>query len=134
MSRDTQMLRDAYEALNREEWDRSDEFMHPEISWDFVEGQGPDVPETLRGPTAIVEFWTWFFAAWEEWEMAPQEFVETPEGTLLVPIHFRAKGAGSGFPMELDFCQVITVREGRIHHVDQYLSRESASKACGLEG
>jgi ketosteroid isomerase-like protein len=130
---DIEWLRGAYDALNAGEWDRSDEFMHPDITWRFIEGQGPDAPETLKGPSAIVEFWESFFAAWEEWQMRPREFIETPQGTVLVPVHFEAKGVGSGFPMQLDYCQVITVRDGRIHQVDQYLSRGAAVKACQLE-
>jgi len=133
VSSDVERLREAYEALNSGEWDRADEFMDPEISWHFVEGQGPDAPPTLNGPSAIVEFWREFFAAWDEWEMAPRDFVETPRGAFLVPVHFHATGAGSGFPMELDYCQVIELRGGLIHRVDNYLSRQSASRACGLE-
>ena len=41
MSGEVERLREAYEALNRGEWDRSGEFMHAEISWQFVEGRGP---------------------------------------------------------------------------------------------
>ena len=130
---DIDWLRHAYEALNRGEWNRSTEFMHPEISWHFVEGQGPDVPETLQGPQAIVQFWGDFFEAWDEWEMTPSRFEELPDGGLLVTIHFHARGINSGLPMELDYCQVIALRDGRIHRVDQYSSPESARKACGLD-
>jgi ketosteroid isomerase-like protein len=126
-------LREAYGALNRGEWDRSHEFLHPEISWHFVEGQGPDAPETLMGREKIVEFWGSFFAAWEEWEMVPRKFVEAPDGKILVSMHFHARGAGSGFPMELDYWQVIGMREGKVHRVDNYLSQPSARLACGLD-
>ena len=50
--RAVQTLREGYAALNRGEWERSDEFLHPEISWHFIEGQGPDAPETLTGRAA----------------------------------------------------------------------------------
>ena len=133
MSGNVERLREAYGALNRGEWDRSGEFMHADISWHFVEGQGPDAPETLRGPSEIVDFWSSFFAAWEEWEMAPQDFVEAPGGQILVSVHFRARGVGSGFPMKLDYWQVITMRDGKVLRVDNYLSRPRAREACGLE-
>jgi ketosteroid isomerase-like protein len=126
-------LREAYGALNRGEWDRSHEFLDPQISWHFVEGQGPDTPETLTGRQQIVEFWGSFFTAWEEWEMVPEEFVEAPDGKILVSVHFHARGAGSGFPMELDYWQVIAMREGKVHRVDNYLSRPRARHACGFD-
>lgn len=133
MSGELQTLRDGYAALNRGEWDRSDQFLHPEISWHFVEGPAPDAPQTLEGRAQIVEFWSSFFAAWDEWEMAPEDFVEAPGGQILVSVHFRARGAGSGFPMELDYWQVIAMRDGLVYRVDNYLSRPHARQACGLE-
>jgi ketosteroid isomerase-like protein len=132
MSAQIEKLREAYGALNRGEWDRSGEFMHDEITWNFVEGSAPDAPQTLTGPSEIVGFWGSFFTAWEEWEMAPREFVEAPTGDILVSVHFHARGSGSGFPMELDYWQVITMRDARIHRVDNYLTRARARHACGL--
>ena len=105
---------------------------HPQISWHFIEGQGPDTPATLTGRAEIVEFWSSFFVAWDAWEMAPEDFVEAPNGKILVSLHFHARGAGSGFPMELDYWQVIDMREDKVYRVDNYLSRERACDACGL--
>jgi hypothetical protein len=34
--------------------------------------------------------------------------------------------------MELDYWQVIDMREGKVYRVDNYLSRERAQDACGL--
>jgi ketosteroid isomerase-like protein len=133
MSADIETLREAYGALNRGEWERSEEFMHEDVTWNFVEGQGPDAPQTLTGPSEIVDFWGSFFAAWEEWEMAPRDFAEGPGGEILVSVHFRARGSGSGFPMELDFWQVITMRDSKVLLVENYLSRARAREACGLE-
>jgi ketosteroid isomerase-like protein len=132
MPAEIEMLRDAYGALNRGEWDRSGEFMHEEITWNFVEGSAPDAPNTLNGASEIVEFWGSFFTAWQEWEMSPREFVVAPGGEILVSVHFHARGTGSGFPMELDYWQVITLREAKIHRVDNYLTRARARQACGL--
>ena len=74
MSAEIEMLREAYEALNSGEWERSPDFMHDEITWNFVEGAAPDAPQTLSGVSEIIDFWGFFFTAWEEWEMAPREF------------------------------------------------------------
>jgi ketosteroid isomerase-like protein len=127
---DEDFLRDAYRALDRGEWHRSAEFMHPRISWHFVEGAAPDAPDTLRGPDEIVDFWRTFFDAWEEWEMTPQQFVESADGRIMVSVQFTARGSGSGVPLELEFCQLLTVIDAKIYRVDQYLSRDSAEQDC----
>ena len=127
---DPSWLNDAYDAFNRGEWDRSGEFMHDEVSWHFIEGAAPDAPQTLNGRDEIVEFWSNFLEAWEEWEMAPTGFVAASGQRVIVPIHFTGRGTGSGVPMELDFCQVLTLEGERIYRVDQYESRDSAEDAC----
>jgi ketosteroid isomerase-like protein len=133
MSAEVDKLREAYAALNHGEWDRSPEFMDDEITWNFVEGAAPDAPQTLTGASEIIDFWGSFFTAWEEWEMAPRDFVESPSGEILVSVHFHARGSGSDFPMELDYWQVIAMRGSRIHRVDNYLTRARAVQACGLD-
>ena len=35
--------------------------------------------------------------------------------------------------MELDYWQVIDMREGKVYRVDNYLSRNHALPACGLQ-
>ncbi len=65
--------------------------------------------------------------------MVPEDFVEAPGGKILVSMHFHARGVGSGFPMELDYWQVIAMREGKVHRVDNYLSHPRARHACGLD-
>ena len=61
MSAEIEILREAYEALNSGEWERSPEFMHEEITWNFVEGAAPDAPQTLTGASEIVDFWAMVF-------------------------------------------------------------------------
>jgi hypothetical protein len=48
----------------------------------------------------------------------------------MVSVHFTARGSGSGVPLELEFCQVLTVIDAKIYRVDQYLSRENAEQDC----
>jgi hypothetical protein len=42
------------------------------------------------------------------------------------------RGATSGAGAEMDFFQVITLREGAVVHVDLYLDRAEALEAVGL--
>ena len=132
ISAEIERLREAEEALNSREWERSPEFMDEEITWNFVEGAAPDAPQTLTGASEIVDFWDFFFTAWEEWEMAPRDFAEASGGQILVSVHFHARGTGSGVPMDFDFWQVIAMRGRKIHRVDNYLTRARARQACGL--
>jgi ketosteroid isomerase-like protein len=48
-------------------------------------------------------------------------------------MHFHARGVGSGFPMELDYWQVIVMQDGKVRRVDNYLDRAHAREACGLQ-
>jgi hypothetical protein len=68
-----------------------------------------------------------------KWEMAPRDFVEAPSGESWSPSTSTPAAQASGFPMELDYWQVIAMRDRKIHRVDNYLTRARAVQACGLE-
>ena len=85
--REVQTLRDGYAALNRGEWERSGRVPASGDQLELRRGSGPGRAADPHGAAAeIVEFWSTFFAAWEEWEMAPEDFVEAPNGKILVSV------------------------------------------------
>ncbi len=44
----------------------------------------------------------------------------------------RGRVASSGVAAELEFAQILTLRDGQVMRVDTYLDREKALKAAGL--
>ena len=44
----------------------------------------------------------------------------------------RGRGSGSGVITELEYAQVIKLREGKVVEVDMYIDRDKALEAAGL--
>jgi ketosteroid isomerase-like protein len=122
------IIRDSYEAYNRGDFDEAARAMHPEIEWDS--GETSLMGDTVRGPGAVVE------------RLKPDVF-ESQRGDLLgveikgdrafIELHFHAVGSGSGLKLMTQAWQVWTFREGLVVRVQNFMEREQARTAAGLE-
>ena len=73
----------------------------------------PDLAKVYRGHDGIREFWTDWLAAWET--IAFETRVVADEGEhVIVEVRQRNQGRGSGVPVEFDYFQAFTVRDGKI--------------------
>jgi ketosteroid isomerase-like protein len=102
--------------------------VHPDFEW-IVPGH----PEgaVRRGPEGVIGFFREWLEPWEdmhtEWELHRVD----AEGVLALT-HLRARGRGSGVPVELRFAQLWTVRDGRAVRMVLYTDVEKGFAAAGL--
>ena len=88
------------------------------------------------GPTAADELRS-FFEDWfgtfpfEEWEQELDEVIDCGERVVALTRQ-RGPGSTSGAVTELEYAQVIKLREGKVVEVDMYLDRARALKAARL--
>jgi ketosteroid isomerase-like protein len=91
-----------------------------------------DHPDGLvyRGPEGVKEFFRDWYESWEElgfeWEL---ELID--DERVLATCHTRARGRGSGVPVEMHFGQIWTHRDGRFTRMVMYPDAESARRAAG---
>jgi hypothetical protein len=119
-------VRRLYELLNAGDFDDAMRLGSPEITLVRVGDQGE-----LRGPEAL--------RAWLEPDafasqlLEPLEF-EASNRSVLVKLHLRARGAGSGIEMEIDAWTVYTFDEdGLITRVEIFLEHEEDEARRALE-
>jgi ketosteroid isomerase-like protein len=72
-------------------------------------------------------------AAWSEFSMKPEEFIDAGERVVSV-FRMKATGRSSGVAVERQDAIVWEVRDGKIARVDYYNNRQQALEAVGLEG
>ena len=129
MSEDLErVIRDSYEAYNRGDFEEAARAMHPEIEWDS--GETSLMGDTVRGPGAVIE------------RLKPDVF-ESQRGELLgveikgerafIEMRFHAVGSGSGLKLVTPAWQVWTFQEGLVVRVQNFMEREQARAAAGLE-
>jgi ketosteroid isomerase-like protein len=71
-------------------------------------------------------------ADWKNLETIPEDFIDAGD-QILVPVLFRGRGQGSGVEVEGRYYEVVTVRDGRIVHWEEFSERSDALAAAGLE-
>jgi ketosteroid isomerase-like protein len=72
-------------------------------------------------------------AAWSEYTMEPEDFVDAGERVVVFIVQ-KTTGHGSGIALERHDAMVFEVRDAKIVRLDYYNSREQALKAVGLPG
>jgi ketosteroid isomerase-like protein len=125
------LLRDAFEAFNRDGAEAIIEIVDPE----FEAVAPPELtvePDTYRGPQGIRRYFDSFYEVMEEVHFYPEEFIDAGD-KVVVPMVLSAKGRGTGIEAEQRIVQVWTIRGGKAIRVENFADRATAFRAVGLE-
>jgi ketosteroid isomerase-like protein len=127
-----ELVRAAYAAFNRRDFEAVREFLDPDLEWHpylgVIEGS------IYRGRDAVVKMWSDLDDSFGgSLRVEPSELIDCGEQVVVV-IQARATGSGSGAEVHQSWAQVATIRDGLICHVEPYPDRSSALEAAGLSG
>ena len=64
--------------------------------------------------------------------MEPKEIRDLGAGTVLAHMRVTGQGHTSGVPIELDYVQLWTIRDGLVARVDKYENVAGALADCGV--
>src|SRR5260370_39606814 len=100
-----------------------------------VEVRDHDTPDqgNYRGPEGFARWLDDWGAAWTEWSIEPEEFIDAGERVVGVFL-MKARGQGSGVEIKRQDAMVITMRAGKWVRVDYYNNRDQALETVGLAG
>jgi ketosteroid isomerase-like protein len=96
---------------------------------DFVMNPVEEGPS--YGLNAIRDNFERWKSAWDGLEVTAEEFIDAGD-CVLVTVHFRGRGRGSGVAVEARFYEVYTLRDGKVVREDEYTERAQALEAAGL--
>jgi len=108
-----------------------------EVDWDTlhedVEVYDHDIPDRgdYRGHPGFGLWLREWGAAWAEWSLEPEEFIDAGDRVIIVA-HMRAKGRGSGVEVDRQDALVYELRDSKIGRVDYYNNKVQALEAVGL--
>jgi ketosteroid isomerase-like protein len=88
--------------------------------------------ELTSGRNAIRQSFEQWASAWEGLEVNAEKFVDAGD-RVLVTIHHRGRGKGSGMEVDARFFVVYSLREGKVARVDEFRKLADALEAAGLE-
>ncbi len=101
---------------------------------EFDARRNADLPGTAlagRGREVVERFCREFWGTWAEYSAEPQDFIDAGEH-VVVEVHERGKGKGSGVPFEQTHVQVWTLRDGRLVRWLLFADMAEALEAVGL--
>ncbi|HZO58330.1 MAG TPA: nuclear transport factor 2 family protein [Solirubrobacterales bacterium] len=103
---------------------------HPDLVWDVSNLGWPD-QQIYRGPEGAMQFNAEWAAAWDDWEMVPEDYIDAGEHVVVI-LTQRGRSKATGIPVEMRFAQVWTLRDGQGTRMQLYASIEEALEAVGL--
>jgi ketosteroid isomerase-like protein len=87
-------------------------------------------PDTYRGADGLRRYFAGFEDSLEGVQFVPEDYAEVGD-KVIVTVRLRARGVGSGIPVEQTVVQVWSIRDGRALRVEAYRDLESARRAAG---
>lgn len=124
-----ELVRRAYEALNRGDTEGLIELCDPDFELDMSERVFN--PATYRGHDGIRRFYREVREIWEEFHWDPEEFHESGE-QVVAHLHSHGRGRGSGLEIDRRIAMVWRIRGGKAIATRLYVDRDEAMRAVGL--
>jgi ketosteroid isomerase-like protein len=116
------------------QWLETGEFSHEQVHEDAEIHWNPQIPDArvYHGPKGLAEALQDWQDAWGETEY---EFLEVTDAGdhVLVGLHERGKGKGSGVEVDWIWYQVYTFRDGKLAMLREFTERDEAAAAAGLD-
>ena len=123
-------IRAGFEAFNR-----TGEITVDHLAPDFELHQASSIVDTagvFRGPDAFRDVLKELQGAFEGLSFEAEEFIEAPNGDVVVFIRARGRGRGSEIEVDNRIAQVWTYRDDKAIRMVAYEERSEALKAAGL--
>jgi ketosteroid isomerase-like protein len=104
---------------------------HPDFVWDMSTFRGWPERPTYPGSEGAREFLANWNAAWEDWELEVEDYIDAGERVIAI-VRQRGRSKTSGVSVEMRFGQVWTFQDGKQIRMQMYASPEEALEAAGL--
>ncbi len=102
------LLREAYQAFNRRDFERVLKMMHSDVDWpNAIEGT------RLRGPDVVRDYWKRQFQSLDS-TVEPNAFTTEPDGRIAVRVHQTVRDKSGKIVVDQVVEHVYTIRDGLI--------------------
>ena len=109
------------------------ELVDPQFEFRWHAGQTmPDMPQDLRGISAITEWVEQLRGVWTGLVFEPLELTDVSDDQVLTLARQVARGRESGVPLVTHFFELCTIRDGKVRKVELFRHRAEALEAAGL--
>ena len=118
----------AYEWINRKG-------TVPAHAWhldgEYVNSRDDPDHATYRGHEAIEQLFASWVEAYPDLQLEPVE-TRANGDRVFVWIRYTGHGAGSGAPLEMELAHIVTVEDGKVRRLEEYMDRAEGLAVAGL--
>ena len=125
-----EIVREMYEHWARGEF--PEDFIDPDIQFSRIGAQTPDLEGEWRGIEAFSRLSAEYLRPFSNLKIQAEEIVDLDDERVLVLSRHIAEGKLSGVPIDHEFGELFTLREGKVVRYASYWNRPEAMKAAGL--
>lgn len=129
-SANEQLLRDAYDAYNREGIKGILAYLDPEVEW--RNPADSPIAGVFVGHNGVLEWQRQADEAFEVMHFEPQRIEELSDGRSLALLRFRFRARASKTEAEVAFAHLVRWRSGKAAAVTMFSSQAAAREAVGL--
>jgi uncharacterized protein len=127
------LIQEMCEAFGRRDWKAGLEPISDDIEWDMsTYGSWPDTG-VVHGPAAVQTFFRSYLGTWDDYEIDFDQYLDVGDEVLVI-VHDRGRGKGSGALVERHWAQLWTVRDGKVVRFRAYANPQAGLEAAGLAG
>jgi len=125
-----EIVRRAYEAWNRRDFDETIAHIDPDVDWGF-EGASrfPGTEASYQGHEGVREFWRVFIEPWTDFRIEIEKTYDAGEAVVVFVVFH---GKVGGIELSEPFGHVIWVRDHRCVRFRSFDDRKAALEAAGL--
>jgi ketosteroid isomerase-like protein len=109
------------------------ELLDEHVVWDLRDRPFFDLDEVYVGRDAVMEASRHYWGTWDEYQLDVEELIDAGSSVVVI-FRERARGKGSGAPIEDQHVQVWSFSRGRITRWEEFPDPAAALKAVGLSG
>jgi ketosteroid isomerase-like protein len=130
MSRETETVRDFYDAVNRRDFEQAERYFHPEVEIFPAIGGELDARRRYRGREEGREVLEWIADGFEV-TVEIEEVIESGSNLVLQRERWRPRGR-QGIETPIELYDLYEVEAGLIRRINGFREREEAFNAAGL--
>jgi ketosteroid isomerase-like protein len=127
---DVDVVRNAYEAFNKDGSEGTLNFLHSDVVWDesTLPARRPGI---YRGHEGVLRLGRENAELWKDIRVDIDELIDAGPGVVVASVRVRGHGRHTGQEVELAMSQVWWIRDGKGHQVKLYLDSQEAIEAAG---
>ena|SRR5215216_4632042 len=103
-----------------------------EVRWEVGTLDLPDSEGTWHGPAGVREFFRRWVGTFDEWSYEVGDVIDAGD-SVVVRLHQRGRGKGSGVTVGWQFWQVWTIRDGKVVRYTHHAEKDEALEAVELQ-